>query len=84
MVCVCPPEASKDHTYSTSNKLWYYSRKQTEVYGRQGFVYTLTMAAAYLCIRVTRVGCDASNRADASAAAAPCAKAIAERGLWVA
>lgn len=42
------------------------------------------IAAAYLCIRVIRVGCDASNRADASAAAAPCAKAMVERGLWVA
>lgn len=33
---------------------------------------------------MARAGCEASSRADASAAAAPCASATVERGLWLA
>lgn len=38
---------------------------------------------AYLWRRVALAGCEASCRADASAAAAPCASATVERGLWL-
>lgn len=39
--------------------------------------------SVYLLIRVTCAVCEASNRAEASAAAAPCASATVERGLWL-
>lgn len=41
------------------------------------------LQTAYQWMRVALAGCEASCRADASAAAAPCASATVERGLWL-
>lgn len=48
------------------------------------FVRLWMVQAAYLWIRATHAGCEASCCADARAAAAPCARATVERGLWLA
>lgn len=45
-------------------------------------LYLQLLWPAYLWIRMARAGCDASSRADASAAAAPWASATGERGSW--